>query len=178
MIDPEKLKVAKEWVEKLANGINPLTNGPVKDDDVVNNVHISRCLFYVAEMMGSIQENGLRNSRRRAFSMTAAEAEQIPVNGPLGISMVVKAINDRLPEDMRTLTIAQVLKWLRSEEYMQEVVLDEKHKSNYPTAKGNVLGITLEITQNADGFEYKRVYYNETAQRFIYSNIENIAAFK
>ena len=45
MIDVEKLNSAKAWIEKLANGINPLNDELVKDDDLINNVHISRCLF-------------------------------------------------------------------------------------------------------------------------------------
>lgn len=42
MVDLSKLKTAKDWMEKLSNGINPLTSEPVKEDDIVNNVHISR----------------------------------------------------------------------------------------------------------------------------------------
>lgn len=177
MIDPEKLKVAKEWVEKLANGINPLTKEPVKDDDVVNNVHISRCLFYVAEMLDLIKERRPRETRL-PFSMTVEEASQIPVSGPLGITMVVKAINDCIPENMRSLNFVQVIKWLRSEGYMEEVVIDEKHKTNLPTAKGEALGIKIHLQQGIDGQDYRRVYYTETAQRFIYNNIETIVAFK
>lgn len=45
MIDTDKLRIAKEWISKLANGINPLDNNLIKDEDIVNNVHISRCLF-------------------------------------------------------------------------------------------------------------------------------------
>ena len=55
MIDMEKIITAKVWIEKLANGINPLNDELVKDDDLINNVHISRCLFYVAELLGEIK---------------------------------------------------------------------------------------------------------------------------
>lgn len=37
---------AQMYLEKLANGINPLTDEEVAENDVVNNVRISRCLFY------------------------------------------------------------------------------------------------------------------------------------
>ena len=55
MIDKTKLKTAQEWIEKLANGINPLTSEPVKENDIVNNVHISRCLFFVSEMLKKVK---------------------------------------------------------------------------------------------------------------------------
>ena len=43
----ELLKHAKEYIEKMANGINPLTGEIVPDNDLINNIRISRCLFYV-----------------------------------------------------------------------------------------------------------------------------------
>lgn len=42
MNDSKKHLTAKVWIEKLANGINPLNDELVKDDDIINNVHISR----------------------------------------------------------------------------------------------------------------------------------------
>lgn len=47
-IDQNKLKVAIDWINKLANGMNPLDGSTLPDSDIVNNVHISRCLFYFA----------------------------------------------------------------------------------------------------------------------------------
>ena len=36
---------AKGYLDKLANGVNPLTDEPLPETDVVNQVRISRCLF-------------------------------------------------------------------------------------------------------------------------------------
>ena len=70
MIDVEKLNSAKAWIEKLANGINPLNDELVKDDDLINNVHISRCLFYVSELLGEINigTSVERRSRKPFFN--------------------------------------------------------------------------------------------------------------
>ena len=57
MIDIEKFKSAKMWIEKLANGVNPLNDELVKDDDLINNVHISRCLFYDPLLSGPLALN-------------------------------------------------------------------------------------------------------------------------
>jgi len=45
MTELEKIAYAKSYIEKLANGINPLTNQEVPESDIINNVKISRCLF-------------------------------------------------------------------------------------------------------------------------------------
>ena len=50
-IDQNKLKVAIDWINKLANGMNPLDGSTLPDSDIVNNVHISRCLFYVSHVL-------------------------------------------------------------------------------------------------------------------------------
>lgn len=42
MIDITKLKTAQEWIEKLANGINPITSEPVKEDERFNNVTLEQ----------------------------------------------------------------------------------------------------------------------------------------
>ena len=43
MVEKERILRAKMYVDKLANGINPLTDQPLPDEDPINNVKISRC---------------------------------------------------------------------------------------------------------------------------------------
>lgn len=52
MTETDKIAHARVYMEKLANGINPLTNQVVPDADLMNNVRISRCFF----LCGSIAE--------------------------------------------------------------------------------------------------------------------------
>ena len=58
MEDFEVLCRAKTCIDKLANGINPLNNEPVEENDVVNNVRLSRCFFYVSDVLRRVIENG------------------------------------------------------------------------------------------------------------------------
>ena len=64
MTEVEKIAYAKTYIEKLANGINPLTDQPVPDSDSINNVRISRCLFYVSDLLRQIVENGGVSQRK------------------------------------------------------------------------------------------------------------------
>ena len=43
MTELEKIDYARRFIEKLANGVDPLTDQPVPDGELVNNVRISRC---------------------------------------------------------------------------------------------------------------------------------------
>jgi hypothetical protein len=44
----DKQKRAKEYLDKLAEGIDPLTHEPLPQDTVLNNVRLARCFFYVS----------------------------------------------------------------------------------------------------------------------------------
>ena len=54
MEDMELLIRAKTYIDKLANGINPINDEYVDESDVVNNVRISRCLFYTSGILKQI----------------------------------------------------------------------------------------------------------------------------
>lgn len=90
MIDVEKLNSAKAWIEKLANGINPLNDELVKDDDLINNVHISRCLFYVSELLGEINiGTSVERRSRKPFFLSKNDAVNIPISIPKDRKSVV-----------------------------------------------------------------------------------------
>ena len=42
------------WTKFRCFGINPLNGEKVKDDDLINNIRISRCLFYVNDVLNDI----------------------------------------------------------------------------------------------------------------------------
>ena len=45
MTEYEKMQHAKTYIDKLANGINPIDDTPAAPTDIINNISISRCLF-------------------------------------------------------------------------------------------------------------------------------------
>lgn len=48
MTELEKIKRAKMYMDKLANGINPLDDSRVPETELINNVRLSRCFFFVS----------------------------------------------------------------------------------------------------------------------------------
>lgn len=46
MTELETMQHAKNYIDKLANGIDPLTDEIINDDSVINNVRISRLNLY------------------------------------------------------------------------------------------------------------------------------------
>lgn len=51
MTEREKLLYTKGFIDKLADGVNPLTDERIPEGDLLNNIRISRCMFYVSEIL-------------------------------------------------------------------------------------------------------------------------------
>ena len=58
MTELEKIEYAKSFIDKLANGINPLDDSPIPDGDICNQVRLSRCFFYVSDLLRRVVEQG------------------------------------------------------------------------------------------------------------------------
>ena len=58
MNELETMQRAKMYIDNLANGVDPLTGEVISDDSVINNVRISRCLFYVSGVLEKVIANG------------------------------------------------------------------------------------------------------------------------
>lgn len=180
MTDMEKAAFAKTYIEKLANGINPLTDEILPDTDIVNNVKIARCLFYVADTLRQVVENGgihpckaksvkspfyLDAEARKAFAYSAAS---IP------ISEITRRINTLVDaESMNKLNYKHILDWLIDIGFLK-IDSDPMGKTmRYPTNKGLALGITVEQRCSQRG-PYTVVVYNQEAQMFILDNLDAI----
>lgn len=182
----KKTLIAKDWILKLANGINPLDGSTIKDDDVVNNVHISRCLFYVAKILDSAnyeisKENPLQGNRGRKrkrecvepLDLKGVDVCKLCSCDQITISNFVKAINGSIPENMQPITCREILNWLLANGYLEEICFDSGKKIRRPTQKGLSKGISTE-TRSGSGGEYVAVVYSMYAQRFILDNITDM----
>ena len=82
MTELEKIAYAKYFIDKLANGINPLDNTPIPDEDIANNVRLSRCFFYVSSILQKEIDRERRKvsrekkSERLPFSITPEQLER------------------------------------------------------------------------------------------------------
>lgn len=176
MQDNNKTLIAKDWIQKLANGINPLDGSVILDSDIVNNVHISRCLFYVAELLDTAGKKNVRKSREYElkFNISSDDLAKVNIVERTGISNFVKEINKFVPENMKPMTYGKILSWLMANGYLEEVEVENLGRKKNPTASGASIGISAELREGANG-PYWAVEYSSVAQRFILNNIYAIA---
>ena len=97
MTELEKIAYAKSFIDKLANGINPLDDTPIPDDDIANNVRLSRCFFYVSDILRQVYENGGVNKPKRTpkipFAVSVEQLEKFEYSEePIPVSEIAKRI--------------------------------------------------------------------------------------
>lgn len=183
MTELETLERAKMYMEKLANGINPLDGTLIPDDEVVNNVRLSRCFFYVAGVLGQVIENGgtapQKKQKKQPFVLAMEKRESFAFSEtPIPVSEVTKRINDLVGEEaVSSLSYRSVRDWLTVTGFLEEVSEEEGKTTKRPTAEGEQLGIKREARLGANG-TYFVIVYDLSAQHFILDNLDAITDFQ
>lgn len=181
MTEIEKIAYAKLFVDKLANGINPLDDSLIKDDDIINNVRISRCLFFVSDVLKQVIENGSKKkkSTKVPFALTMEKRAKFKYSDtPISVSEITKRFNDLITnEDMKKLSHRNITEWLVSIEMLYEMIKPDGKTTKHPTEHGMSIGITTESRTGMRG-EYLVTLYNINAQEFIVNNLDAVLASK
>ena len=156
------------------------TDSPVagSEDDVVNNVHISRCLFYVADLIGKHTERRPRSNSSRTipFSATAVQKEKYNYVDAISISAFAREIEKLIPENMQTLGYAMMTNWLVQKGLLTESEPDTKGRT-YKIAllKGKEFGIYSEDRESEGRGHYHITLYNRDAQKYLIDHLEEIS---
>ena len=183
MTEQETIQHAKNYLDKLAQGINPLTNEPVPEEELINNVRISRCFFFVSDVLRRVIENGgtetPRVQRKNGTLPFAVSREALGrfeySEEPILVSHIANRVNNLLAdENVKRLTGAAILNWLEGIGMVEMLETESGRRSRRPTPKGSTMGISLQL-RNGPAGEYQAVVYNRQAQQFIVDNMEAIA---
>ncbi|MBR3737692.1 MAG: hypothetical protein IKN26_03035 [Eubacterium sp.] len=173
-IDMRVLLHAKEYIDDLARGINPITKEEVDENDVINNIKISRCLLYVSDILNEAAQNGIpKRKASEKFDVQKIELEKFEYSSELQpISIIAQKINALKPERMTKLKTTALTGWLVDIGILNVVEINGKnHKRPTPSAEN--MGVLLE-QRNGQYGPYYVVLYNEDAQHFIIDNLPAI----
>ena len=167
---------------RSANGINPLDDTLIPDNDIANNVRLSRCFFYVSDILRQVIENGgtapQRKKPRSTFNITEDQLSKYSYSEtPLSITEIAKKINELVDaEHTKHLSYRKITGWLLSINALVEQPTLNGRTYKCPTESGEQLGISIE-TRNGINGEYHVVLYNKSAQAFILDNIGAIISY-
>ena len=158
MTELEKMQRAKMYIDKLANGINPIDDAAAPENDVINNVRLSRCFFYVSDILRQVIENGgtakaIKSAPKSPFFLTDEQKNQyIPSDKPISVSEITKALNAIADlEKCKKLSYSLITEWLISIGALELRNSFDGKAKKYPTPQGVELGITNETRNMFEG---------------------------
>lgn len=178
MEDIDILKHAQTYIEKMANGVNPLTDEEIGPDDLLNQVRISRCLFYVNQKLKELIAAGgtVRASRpqRDAFVydqglIDKVEYEEVPISLSQIVAHVCAAYDDRC-----RLTYAMVSKLLCDEGILMPNPTGGSPKV-VATPQAAQYGIWTEDYVDRRGEQRTHTLYDNRGQRFVVALLAKLA---
>ena len=167
------------YIDKLANGIDPIADKEMSNDTVLNNVRLARCFFYVSQVLEKVIQNGgevsVKNRyKKKPFMITKEQILNVEIsNKPITISEFCKIIDSAVDDHISRLSPVKVTNWLVDKEFLQLIISNDGKKKKAVCDKSKLIGITEETRQGQYG-SYTVNLYNADAQRFILDNLETI----
>lgn len=134
MTEIEEIQYAKSFIDSLARGVNPLNGEPVPDGEVVNNVRISRCLYFVSNVLDKVcrGEYVAKGKKAKApFVIKDGELDNFPYSdGGITISDIIERINNIIGYDGRKIKRSIIIDWLIADGFMSvNEINGRKYKS-------------------------------------------------
>lgn len=182
MTELEKIERAKMYMDKLANGIDPISDKEAPENDVINNVRLSRCFFYVSDILCQVIDNGGVIAQKKSskpaktpFSITLEKRLDFDYSDiPILISDITRRIN-ALSEDenMTQMKHGSITGWLIDIGMLELSQSISGQRTKIPTSAGNEIGIYSETRMGMNG-PYTVVLYNKSAQQFVVDNLDAI----
>lgn len=132
MTELEKIAYAKSFIDKLANGINPLDDTPIPEGDITNNVRLSRCFFYVSDILRQVIDNGGPTAnnqstkiRKQEFCLSPSVRARLLVSDkPLTVTDIANNLNMHInTETTKKITGATINEWLLNTGFLELVQL-------------------------------------------------------
>jgi len=183
MTELERLWNAKDCMDRLAEGVDPTSGEILSNDTILNNVDLSRCFFFTSDILRQVIENNgavTKQTRRKSVLSPFVLSDNLLSNleiteTPTMIKQFTDRINGLVDDSvMQKLKVTALTTWLVNNGFLcEEIVNDKKRKK--PTKLGEKLGISSEERESQYG-GYLAILYNESAQRHIVNNLEQIIA--
>ncbi len=176
MYEERIIRRAKECMDCLAEGIDPISGGDVPEDSVLYQERLSNCFRYVSEVLQAVIT---RTQILPAPPTPSSTWEPLLVpevlerfeysEEPLGPHKLAARLNDlRGQTSAREFPAAALISWMRREKFLTAQPDPDGGEPLYLSSRwGQAVGITSEVRKHKDGSSYAAIQCDRTAQRFI-----------
>ncbi len=182
-IDMNKLSSAIVYVQRIADGKNPVNNHPLETDTIINDPNVIRCMYFIRDVLKKVYDNngiivGVASKSKRAdLSFPYEVLKLFEYKEDKSISKLIDQIYSPVEgQGIKKISGARINAWMMSCGYITEIYSEEFMQNiKVPTEKGEVLGLRAErVVYKPTGRTYISILYNKQAQEFIVANMEKI----
>ena len=178
----DKIKMAKSFIDQLAMGRNPLDGSCIPEEEVVNQVRVSRCLFYVSSLLSEMieRENTPPPSEiesypvkeaKKTFYLTEEQIQSFAVSEkPIAVKNFMKKLNASRSADVSPVAKQRFQLWLTNLGILTSEVDENGKKTLRLTEFATELGMYTTQIVGAYG-EYDCIYCPKDAQAYMIDNI-------
>lgn len=174
MNELETMQRAKMYMDRLAQGIDPISGQALPEDTALNNVRLSRCFSYVSGILDQVIRNGgqVGAVQKEEFSITPEQLRRVQLTSyPIRITEFTDALLQAVGSvTMKKPNPVKITGWLTEKGYLAKELGPDGKNRRVPTPAGRNLGLTTQLRQSAEG-DYLAVYYDANAQRFLLDNL-------
>ncbi len=183
VVDTKKLETAIIYLQRIADGHNPVNNMPVDEDSVLDNPNVKRCMSFVKEVLEELRKNdgyiGRRPRTDRDKNKPDYPLENLKAfkyEEDKTITKIVEQLNSLADTTVyKKIVYNQITDWLKENGYLETKRDDYLGKNTtVPTEDGRAIGISSEFFNNPQGRSYIRVSYDQKAQEFIVKKMDKI----
>lgn len=177
MTELEIMQRAKTYMDKLAQGIDPISDQALPEDSALNNIRLARCFFYVSGILDQVIRNGgqVGTVEKAEFTITPEQLAHVQVSPyPIRITEFTDALLQAVDANtMKKPSAVKINNWLELHGFLVKEPAPNGKSRRVPTVAGQNLGMRTQLRQSRDG-EYLAVYYDANAQRFLLDNLHTI----
>lgn len=177
MTELETVQRAKMYMDKLAQGIDPISGMPLPGDSALNQVRLARCFFYVSGILDQVIQNGghVGAVEKEDFVITAEQLARVQVTPyPIRITEFTELILQATGSvTMKKPSAVKIIKWLEQQGFLVKEAAPDGKNRRVPTEAGRSLGLSTQVRQSKDG-DYLAIYYDANAQRYLLANLPAI----
>ncbi|MBR6825077.1 MAG: hypothetical protein IKM59_00870 [Oscillospiraceae bacterium] len=177
MTELETMQRAKMYLDKLAEGTDPITGQQVPPQDSLSSPRLSRCFRYVSGILEKVIQNGgqVGAVEKPPFTITPQQLANVQLTGePLRIAdFVERVLRATNYEGMKKLSPVKLTNWLLTKGFLTQETDAEGKSRRVPTAAGAELGISTQMCEYK-GSQYPGIFYDINAQKFLLDHIAAI----
>ena len=180
MSELDTMRRAQMYIDKLAQGIDPVSGREIPNDSVLNNVQLVRCFFYISGVLQrtiNMEDRRQETERKQEFAITPQRLAGIQVKPyAIRITEFTKLLYESVGDPgMKQPNPTRFTNWLLEEGFLVRGVEANGKSCRVPTKAGEKIGITARELQGKYG-SHLAIFYGPEAQRFLLDHYWTIVA--